>query len=110
MKGQKSAQTRWWFKEVPAGGIAVGNPARILAKETYKIKPGVAASMFAAYGLTPNKDDPLSKILDDLIANIASQEHQIGNIITSLKSAGISYETLSDIDEFRQKQLNKLVG
>jgi serine O-acetyltransferase len=97
-------------KEVPAGGIAIGNPARILAKEVYKLQPAVAIGMFAAYGVTPNRDDPLSKILDDLIAHTAAQEQHIGNIINTLKAAGIHYESPSDLDDFRQSLLNKLVG
>jgi serine O-acetyltransferase len=44
------------LKPVPPGATAVGNPAHIVQKE-----PAGGAEPFAAYGVTPNGDDPLSR-------------------------------------------------
>lgn len=96
-------------KEVPAGATAVGNPARVILKETYDFKEEAAARMFAAYGVTPNGDDPLSKALHGLIDNAATQEHQIVKIIGALKAVGIGCETLPELEKFNPDQLNKLV-
>ena len=52
-------------KEVPPGAAAVGNPARIDLKDSNSnsSKDESAARMFAAYGVTPNGDDPLSQCI-----------------------------------------------
>jgi serine O-acetyltransferase len=108
-EGAKIGSNAVVVKEVPAGGTAVGNPARVILKETYDFKEEAAARMFAAYGVTPNGDDPLSKALHGLIDNAATQELQIVTIINALKAAGIGCETLPDLEKFNPDQLNKLV-
>jgi serine O-acetyltransferase len=107
--GAKIGSNSVVIKEVPAGATAVGIPARIIRKETNSFREEAAARMFSAYGITPNGDDPLSKALHGLIDNAATQEHQIIKIIEALRSAGISCETLSELDRFDPEQLNKLV-
>src|SRR5262245_39508760 len=50
-------------KPVPAGGTAVGNPARVIAPARAAggaPKPAAARPEFCAYGITPNADDPVS--------------------------------------------------
>jgi serine O-acetyltransferase len=108
-EGAKIGSNAVVVKEVPAGATAVGNPARIIEKETYNAKEAAAARMFAAYGVMPNGDDPLSKALHGLINNAATQEHQIEMIITALKNAGIGCEILPELEKFDPDQLNKLV-
>jgi serine O-acetyltransferase len=108
-EGAKVGSNAVVVKEVPAGATAVGNPARILAKETETFRDDAAARMFAAYGITPNGDDPLSKAMHGLIDNAATQEHQLVKIIAALKTAGIPCETLPDLDKFNASKLNKLV-
>ena len=65
--------------------------------------------MFAAYGLTPNGDDPLSKAMHGLIDNAASQELQLVKIVEALKAAGIQCETVPELDKFNRDLLSKLV-
>jgi serine O-acetyltransferase len=108
-EGAKIGSNAVVVKEVPAGATAVGNPARIIEKDAYSIREEAAARMFAAYGVTPNGDDPLSKALHGLIDNAANQEHQIAKIIEALKSAGIGCEVLPELEKFNPAQLNKLV-
>lgn len=95
-------------KEVPPGATAVGNPARILSKEESP-REQAAARMFAAYGVTPGGDDPLSKALHGLIDNAASQEDQIRRIISALRAAGIACDVPAGDEKFNPDQLNKLV-
>lgn len=108
-EGAKVGSNAVVSKEVPAGATAVGIPARIIEKEGGSAKEQAAARMFAAYGLTANADDPLSKALHGLIDNASTQEHQIVKILAALKAAGINCETEPELDKFNPEQLNKLV-
>jgi len=106
--GAKIGSNAVVVKEVPAGATAVGNPARV-RKEVLDPREQAAARMFAAYGVTPNGDDPLSKALHGLIDQAAAQEHQIEVILAAIKSAGIGCEKLQELEKFDAAQLNKLV-
>ncbi len=108
-EGAKVGSNAVVVKEVPAGATAVGNPARIIEKEAQSARDDAAARMFAAYGLTPNGDDPLSKALHGLIDNAASQELQLVKIVAALKAAGIAVEAVPELDKFNPDKLNKLV-
>ena len=108
-EGAKVGSNAVVVKEVPPGATAVGNPARIIEKEILSSREDAAARMFAAYGLTPNGDDPLSKAMHGLIDNAASQELQLVKIVEALKAAGIHCETVPELDKFNRDLLSKLV-
>ena len=108
-EGAKVGSNAVVVKEVPPGATAVGNPARIIEKEVLSSREDAAARMFAAYGLTPNGDDPLSKAMHGLIDNAASQELQLVKIVEALKAAGIQCETVPELDKFNRDLLSKLV-
>jgi serine O-acetyltransferase len=93
------------IKPVPAGATAVGNPAHIVRKE----EQARSAQLFAAYGVTPNGDDPLSKALRGLIDHAARQDEQLEHLCATMKAAGISCSTLAESDKLDQDQLNRLV-
>jgi serine O-acetyltransferase len=64
-------------KPVPAGATAVGNPARIIQRETDAAREAAAAKMgFSAYGVTQG-DDPVSQAMKGLIDNASAHEHQV---------------------------------
>lgn len=107
--GAKIGSNAVVVKEVPPGATAVGNPARIVRKDVTDQREQAAARMFAAYGVTPNGDDPLSKALHGLIDQAAAQEHQIEVMLAALKSAGIGCQKLQELEKFDAAQLNKLV-
>jgi serine O-acetyltransferase len=65
--------------------------------------------MFAAYGVTPNGDDPLSKALRNLIAHAAAQDEQIERLCATIKAAGIACPRMDENDKLDQAQLNRLV-
>jgi serine O-acetyltransferase len=92
-------------KPVPAGATAVGNPAHILRKE----EQTRSQLMFAAYGVTPNGDDPLSKALRGLIDHVARQDEQLENMCATIKAAGITCTNFGEDDKLDQAQLNRLV-
>jgi serine O-acetyltransferase len=108
-EGAKVGSNAVVVKAVPAGATAVGNPARIIEKDSASPEQRAAARMFAAYGVTPDGDDPLSKALHGLINNAAAQETQLLRIIAALKAAGIACDKLPDLDRFDPDQLNRLV-
>lgn len=108
-EGAKVGSNAVVVKAVPAGATAVGNPARIIEKDSHATRDEAAARMFAAYGLTPNGDDPLSKALHGLIDNATSQELQLIKIVEALKAAGITVEAVPGLDKFNPDRLNKLV-
>ncbi len=108
-EGAKIGSNAVVVKEVPAGATAVGNPARIIEKTAATEREDATAKMFAAYGLTANGDDPLSKALHGLIDNASSQELQLVKILEALKAAGIACETVVELDKFNPEKLNKLV-
>lgn len=92
-------------KPVPAGATAVGNPARIVMKEDQSR----SAQMFAAYGVTPTGDDPLSKALHDLIGHATRQDAQIEELRAAMRAAGLSCPNAAAADKFDPVQLNRMV-
>lgn len=109
-EGAKVGSNAVVFKAVPAGATAVGNPAHIVQRDTQNSREAVvAARMFAAYGVTPNDDDPMSAAIHGLVNHAAAQEQQISTIIAILRGAGMHCENLPEIDKFDPEQLNKLV-
>ena len=93
------------LKPVPAGATAVGNPAHVVQKDLL----GAAANPFAAYGVTPNGDDPLSKALRGLIENAVKQEERIERLMATMRAAGLECQGVPECDKLNSDQLNKLV-
>jgi len=91
-------------KPVPAGGTAVGNPARIVMpavapsvarKEGAREQAGAA---FCAYGITPNADDPVSLAIHGLIDHASTQAQRTDEIVAALERLGARIEALHGID------------
>jgi serine O-acetyltransferase len=97
-------------KPVPAGGTAVGNPARVIVAavpaagvEGARRAPDAPAvapprSAFCAYGITPNADDPVSLAIHGLIDHAATQSQRIDEIVAALERLGASLEALHGAD------------
>ncbi|HEY3599358.1 MAG TPA: serine O-acetyltransferase [Paraburkholderia sp.] len=90
-------------KAVPAGGTAVGNPARIIvparAAGGAAAKPAAAArTAFCAYGITPNADDPVSLAIHGLVDHASSQSQRIDEIVAALERLGARLEALQGAD------------
>lgn len=107
-EGAKVGSNAVVVKEVPAGATAVGNPARIVRKEDAS-RTEAQARRFAAYGVVPNGDDPVSKTLHGLIDQAGDQNEQIAHIIAALQAAGIPCEKVLDQRKFDQNRLNKMM-
>ncbi|MFC0692128.1 serine O-acetyltransferase [Paraburkholderia humisilvae] len=88
-------------KPVPAGGTAVGNPARVIAPARAaggSPKPAAGRPEFCAYGITPNADDPVSLAIHGLINHAANQSQRIDEIVAALERLGTSLEALQGAD------------
>jgi serine O-acetyltransferase len=99
-------------KPVPAGGTAVGNPARVIMPATAATavrsptaeakgadaKTAPARAAFCAYGITPNADDPVSLAIHGLIDHAATQTQRIDEIVAALERLGASLEALQGAD------------
>jgi serine O-acetyltransferase len=98
-------------KEVPPGATAVGNPARILHKETDAQREQAANRMgFSAYGLSTVGDDPLVKALHGLIDHAAQQQREIERLVAALERHGIPVQDVAAAaPTVDPQQLNRLV-
>jgi serine O-acetyltransferase len=88
-------------KPVPAGGTAVGNPARVIAPAKAapeQVKAASAREGFCAYGITPNADDPVSLAIHGLIDHAATQTQRVDAIVVALERLGARLEALHGAD------------
>lgn len=83
-------------KPVPAGGTAVGNPARVIMPADAKRAPERTA--FCAYGITPNAEDPVSLALHGLIDHAAKESLRVDEIVSALESLGAKLDALQNAD------------
>ncbi len=97
-------------KPVPAGGTAVGNPARVIAPA----KPAAEApcepgrEAFCAYGITPNADDPVSLAIHGLIDHAATQTQRVDEIVAALARLGERLEALHGVEGAASVDLRRL--
>jgi serine O-acetyltransferase len=114
-------------KPVPAGATAVGNPARIVqADADLPISPSTASNpthrthatqsaqtpksasnTFNAYAADAGDNDPLVKVLHELIAHTARQDDRISQLCKAVDSLGKKVE--SSDEALDCERLNKLV-
>jgi serine O-acetyltransferase len=96
-------------KPVPAGGTAVGNPARVIMPATASVtaapasagadgKAATARPGFCAYGITPNADDPVSLAIHGLVNHASTQSQRIDEVVAALERLGASLEALHGAD------------
>jgi serine O-acetyltransferase len=95
-------------KPVPAGGTAVGNPARVIMPATASVPAASAPAGadgkttprpgFCAYGITPNADDPVSLAIHGLVNHASTQSQRIDEVVAALERLGASLEALHGAD------------
>ncbi len=96
------------LKEVPAGVTVVGSPARpVEGQSAEKRETQARSGRFAAYGLTAGVDDPLAKVLQELIDHIAEQDHRIDELCAELARCGM--RAPGACQPFDAEKLSKLV-
>ena len=86
------------LKEVPPGATAVGNPARVVQRESEVVREAAAAKMgFSAYGITQG-DDPMSHAMKGLIDNASGHEHQIALLWQAIEKLAVRSRELPGSD------------
>jgi len=99
-------------KSVPAGGTAVGNPARVVMPAA--VKPAQKESgvperaAFCAYGITPNADDPMSLAIHGLIDHASTQAHRVDEIVAALEKLGTRIDAISGVENAAFIDLKRL--
>ncbi|AOJ01523.1 MULTISPECIES: serine O-acetyltransferase [Burkholderia] len=97
--GAKIGSNAVVVKPVPAGGTAVGNPARVVMPADAKRIPERIA--FCAYGITPNADDPMSLAIHGLIDHAAKEAQRVDEIVAALERLGAHLDALQGADGAR---------
>ena len=99
-------------KPVPAGGTAVGNPARVVmpaaVKPAQKERGVSERSAFCAYGITPNADDPVSLAIHGLIDHASTQTHRVDEIVAALEKLGTRIDAISGVENAAFIDLKRL--
>ena len=85
-------------KPVPAGGTAVGNPARIVVPADVKRSAERERSAFCAYGISANAEDPMSLALHGLISHAAKEAQRVDEIVAALERLGAHLEATQCMD------------
>ena len=114
-EGAKIGSNAVVVKAVPAGGTAVGNPARVIRPNAPKDDAQARRddqgrkAEFSAYGIAPNADDPVSLAIHGLIENATDQAHKIDVMVAALNQLGAHLEALgaSKIDTAELRKLGK---
>ena len=89
-------------KEVPPGATAIGIPARIIESE------GAQNGRFAAYAVVKDHNDPMAKVVHELIGHSADTDKQIEFILAELKRLGCRTEA-GEAPKLDATSLNKMV-
>jgi serine O-acetyltransferase len=114
-EGAKIGSNAVVVKPVPAGGTAVGNPARVVmpavsaaAARTDEKARATGPGGFCAYGITPNADDPVSLAIHGLIDHASTQAQRIDEIVAALERLGARVEAMNGIDGAALLDLKRL--
>jgi len=91
-------------KDVPAGATAVGIPAHFIEKGAAE------TSGFSAYALSRDMNDPVVKVLHELIAHNVANDRRLDQLVGELKKAGIALDAEVEAkDRFDANYLNRIV-
>jgi len=91
-------------KDVPAGATAVGIPAH------FSEKGATETGGFSAYALSRDMNDPVVKVLHELIAHNVANDRRLDQLVAELKKAGIALDAEVEAkDRFDANYLNRIV-
>jgi serine O-acetyltransferase len=89
-------------KDVPPGATAIGIPARIVEAEAAQ------NGRFAAYAVVKDLNDPMARVVHELIGHCADTDKRIEFILAELKRLGCRTDE-SEAHKLDASSLNKLV-
>jgi serine O-acetyltransferase len=83
-------------RDVPAGGTAVGIPARIVEDRSEIDREVKAGQMgFSAYAVTRAEDDPLAQAIHGLLDHAVETDRRIEVLLKTMERAGYRWKTMS---------------
>ena len=94
-------------KPLPALNVAVC-PAHIVKSAAEKENAN-ESSVFSAYGLSQNGDDPISKAFKQLTEHVCSQQEEIQRLRSAILSAGIVCEKSLNEKSINADEISQLV-
>jgi serine O-acetyltransferase len=84
--GAKVGSNAVVLKEVPPGATVVGIPGRIVEESVKKKdKPAKEQSLFAAYGVMPDQEDPYAKTLQSLVDHAQELERAVSDLTEKMR-------------------------
>ena len=103
--GAKIGSNAVVVKDVPPGATAIGIPARVVESQP---ESNGSTGRFAAYAVGRDDNDPLAKVMHELIDHSADTDKRIDEILTELKRLGLQVEA-HQAPKIDVNQLNKIV-
>ncbi|MFM6978991.1 MAG: serine O-acetyltransferase, partial [Methylophilaceae bacterium] len=107
--GAKIGSNAVVVKDVPQGATAVGIPARIVDQETNQQRDKMAEKIgFAAYAVSDNENDPMSKAIHALLDHAVAQDAKLHEVMQQLNKLGADVDADAevakafDVDTFKK--------
>ena len=107
--GAKIGSNAVVVKDVPQGATAVGIPARIVDQETNQQRDKMAEKIgFAAYAVSDNENDPMSKAIHALLDHAVAQDAKLHEVMQQLNKLGADVNADAevgkafDVDTFKK--------
>ncbi len=100
--GAKIGSNAVVVKDVPPGATAIGIPAHIVEERE------AANGRFAAYAVAKDSNDPVAKVIHELVNHSVDIDKRIDQILAELNRLGLQIEA-QRAAKFDAGQLNKLV-
>lgn len=110
--GAKVGSNAVVVKPVPAGGTAVGNPARLIDhSDQGRQREAQAEKMgFSAYAMGQDQDDPLARAIHGLLDHAAETDRRLNTLLQELAAQGVRCdEEVSAKDRFDPASLGRMV-
>ena len=110
-KGSKVGSNAVVVRDVPAGGTAVGIPARIVEDRSEIDREVKAGQMgFSAYAVTRAEDDPLAMAIHGLLDHAVETDRRIEALLKTMERCGVALEDdVATADNFDPKLISKIV-
>lgn len=97
-------------KAVPPGATAVGNPARIIDRESREREAQAEKMGFSAYAVARDQDDPLAKAIHGLLDHAAETDRRLASLLRELAEQGVKCDDeVQAADRFDPQYLSKIV-
>lgn len=97
-------------KALPPGATAVGNPARIIDRESREREAQAEKMGFSAYAVGRDQDDPLIRAIHGLLDHAAETDRRLASLLRELADQGVKCdEETQAADAFDPHYLSKIV-